>query len=253
MNLFKNALAMSAVILSLTTYSFETTEVNNLQGQFQNGQGTGSVDSWTIPGEGSEGQTSFVLYQESDQFRIQTDESEFLWEGAPDFLLELEKAQWNGVNAKASNQGLNLEVKNLSGISAGDSLLIDRLKANCRGKSQQSDLLFKLIETCSFAGDLSFNKIVWKGSNPFTEGWLNLSNGSFSFGLRAKLDFNVKVKGNGHISVKETSDGGEVWIRLDKVKASFLTVTEKVFEAVEDLQATHIRVQRPYIIIDWRE
>ncbi len=275
MRLVKVGLFIGVSLFTLSSFALTSLQLENLEGSFQSDQGRGQLRLLKIDNEPEYRNLSFKLIKESDQFRLQTQEREFLWEQAPNFLLELSQAKWRGVSAIYGSNSALVRVQSLAGENTSQALVLSQLEANCHGQSSGQDSLLRLIEMCTQKGKLSFNEISLREKftfvkqllTPLIKGLglksdifsdktkiedliLTINGGKFDFKLKADVNIRVNIKGNGRLSFSQTQNGSQFKIRLDRVKASFLTVTDKVFDEIEKLNQPQVSVQRPFIIVD---
>lgn len=276
MKYFKAGIFLVACFLTFGSFALPSLEISQLEGSFKGSDGTGRAKLFRLENDPAIKDMSFKIIKESDQFRLQTSQREYLWEGAPEFLLELDEALWRGVSGESEREKLSLKVNLLEGENQDDGLRLSQLVANCQGISESKDFLFQLLGVCSQKGSLSFEDLTLMDKNPISQTLLkvisrtlkkelrtaskatrledltfSLNKGKFEFRVKADLDLRVTVKGNGHLSFQEHSTGGaELRVRLDRVKASFLTITDRVFDEIEALGLKSVTVQRPFIIVD---
>lgn len=74
---------------------------------------------------------------------------------------------------------------------------------------------------------------------------LLVRNKSFDLKVKADLDVSATVKAEGSFDYNPQ----RIRIRIDKVKASFLNITNKVFNELEKIQSQNVVVSRPYVTI----
>ena len=258
--------------LSLLASGLINIDIQNLEGDYANDSGKARAARWHLPDAAAIENAEFTVLKEQDSFFFTGDAGEFVLEDLPELILDMESLRWRGANFKMNKNVIDFSLSSLSGNSSALALKASSADLNCQGASSSSSLLIAGLETCLNKGSLraallefakTARSATWlKGffSSVLSQevilqtGLENLkvdiNRGAFDLKLKAKLDISVNIKAQGKITLAETSSGAEIKVRLDKVKASFLNVTKKVFEAIEDNPIDGVRVERPYIILE---
>jgi hypothetical protein len=284
MGLVKNRLrvGLSFVFISLMLWTLgsawaqalPSVDISGFRGEYLNDRGNAFAETWQVPNIPSANQVSFEVFKESTQFRFTGMNSEFLWENVPEFLLDLNQMKWSQVSVKSGANSLEAVVYDFFGRHPQHSLVLKGMGLNCQ-KGAKS-IIHTLIETCLYKGRLGFSLLETKsqtsfqyslknllakeleGPSPKAQSALKLENldfriskGTFNLAVRAHLDITLNLKANGVIKFRKgpTPKSGELELRIDKVKAGFLTVTGKVFDELEKINDPNIRVSRPFVTI----
>lgn len=275
----KTLIFLSGLLFVLSSFAFEraesleATEISGFSGSYSQGQGNASASVWNLPKRPAESNVSFQVFKESTQFRLIAGAEEYIFEDVPQALLDLEEASWSNLNAKTGGDKVSLSLSELRGSGQGSSLLLNTLKGDCQGGQSANDFLMALVESCSTNGNLSFRELVSastvRSQNKLLEFFrsilgvrggtrgasslnlenfnLNVKNKKFTLSVKAHLDISATVKAEGSFQYTQNS----VRIKIDKVKASFLNITNKVFDELDKIQNPNVVVSRPYVTISF--
>lgn len=253
-------------------------QVSGFRGSYSNDQGSAFAEKWNLPQRTPANQVNFAVYKEESQFRFTDNSSEYIWEDAPEFLLELEEMNWDQAAAKSGTRTLEATVSQFFGRHPQHTLTLKGLSLSCQGTSKS--ILHEAIGSCLNKGHLGFDLLETKSQtsfqfglysllpqeliglrpSPMAQSELKLENlefkinrGSFNLSVRAHLDIRLNLKAGGKIKFQAgtTPTSGELELRIDKVKAGFLTVTGKVFDELEKINDPNIRVARPFVYISF--
>ena len=80
---------------------------------------------------------------------------------------------------------------------------------------------------------------------------LTLNRGDFELEAKANLSLSVTVKGDGKIEYLAPNSGFDMRIRVDKLKASFLSIKDKLFDELKKSEGPNLKVAPPYIYISF--
>lgn len=246
--------------------------IQALKGGYLQDRGQASASYWKTPDKAAVIDAKFSVVKEQDSFLVTGNVGEFTLEDTPELLLGVKRLDWSEASFQSTEDSINLSLGQLNGADATQSVIMQRLKASCQGTSSSSSLRDVIIETCLKKGSVSL-PLIELTSNKSSVQWIKsffstieipqltsqtrieniglvTSNGAFSLFLRANLSISANIKVYGRMDLKKESGRTELRLRLDKAKASFFTITNKVFEAIENSPVNGIRVERPYVIVD---
>lgn len=276
----KAGLAALLLTSALTANAdFKNIRVTNFQGTYSSPQGSGSADEFLIPSEQEHNSplySEIEIFKGNENFQISIDSQDFLWEDVPSVLLEMQSLNWSDIDFNTASKRVSLEVQSLRGVTDQKTVSLSRANANCShsGEGHQS-FVENLLESClNGTGRLrvaSFNnedKSSLLNKSELTEFIqalhglddkapstqqeledieLDIRNNSFEARLKTKIIFNTTVKAEGKSYFD--SDEKVIRLRIDKAKAGFLNVTDKVFEELEKKQGEKLRVERPWVFV----
>ncbi|MFT6069975.1 MAG: hypothetical protein ACJAT2_003492 [Bacteriovoracaceae bacterium] len=231
-------------------------DIQELNGRYTHPSGSATAKYWNVPKSPPLQNAKFTVFQEQDLFVFEGDAGLYELKGLPDSIVKMNSLNWKGSSFKSDASGLNLNIDSLTGSDESGLLLIKKFNFSCKGNSSRAESRDALFDVCLKSSQLKtvlYDIYQTDRSNTRTtleNLEMTIKNGKFNLNVRAKFDITANIKANGKISFSKTISGAELRIRLDKAKASFLTVTKKVFEAIEKEAAEGVRVERPYIIID---
>lgn len=246
-------------------------KVTELSGSYQNGQGNALAKLWSLPGEAPLINAEFSLYKEETALRLISPQGDYLLEDLPHSLLKLNDLSVQSLSILLNNSESNLNIVSINGDDSSSQVSLINGSARCSGiKTSQGYEGF--IEQCLNSANVDIDRVklrklgrglnfwqrlllgLFKKENSTLGGSetlldnidIEVKKGVFEAKLKADVDIRVNLKANGKIS----REGESLKIHLKKVKASFLTITDKVFDELEKLNDPTISVQRPYIFIE---
>ena len=250
----------------------QRSEIKDFVGAYRQDRGNATAQVWHLAGSSREENISFEVFKENQQIRLVTPKEELIFDEVPEFLLDLNDVRWQGANVQTGGQAVSLELESLQGSGSGQALDLQKLKGDCQGRNLNGDFFQNLIAACTSQGSLAFKSLVTRETVRRNQASLysfleNILKGiqknnnqssvtleNFNLEVRNKK-YELKVKANLSISATIKAEGSfdyqqdRVRIRIDKVKASFLTITGKVFDELEKIQSQNIVVNRPYVTI----
>jgi hypothetical protein len=258
--------------LSLLASGLPNLDIQKLEGQYSQGSGTAQALFWQLPERRSVQNANFTVLKEQDSLVFSGDAGDYTLENLPELILNMNTLNWKAANFKMGPKSINLSLASLTGNSSTQNIRTNSLTLSCLGEPSASSLRDAALESCLKRGSLKANLIEFSNAAK-SSSWMksfftavltneatsktglekldfSISNGSFNLKLRAKLDISANIKGEGKIELRGAAGSRELRIRIDKVKASFLNVTKKVFEAIEDNPIDGVRVARPYVYLD---
>ena len=258
MNIVKSIVLFTAILIGQASLAngLPIIDIQELNGRYTHPTGSATAELWEVPDRAPLRNAKFSVFQEQDLFVFEGDAGFYELKGLPDSIVKMNSLNWKGSSFKSDSRGLNLNIDSLTGSDENGLLLIKKLNFSCNGSSSKVDARDALFDVCLRDGQLRSTLIdLYETDRSNTRTVLenldmSLENGKFNLNVRAKFDITANIKAYGKINYLKTNSGAEIRIRLDKAKASFLTVTKKVFEAIEKEAAEGVRVERPYIIIE---
>jgi len=272
-----------ATLVFMTAFTanadFKNIRISNFQGQYLSPEGTGRADYFSIPTVSNlhaPPYSEIKIFKGNDNFQLSVNEQDYLWEDAPASLLEMQSLNWSNINFNTVPKKISLSIQSLEGATESKRLSLSRASASCShtGNSHEG-FVEDLLESClngkarlritSFNNEDKsdfFNKSeltkfihVLQGINDkapsiqqeIEDVEIDISNHSFEARLKTKVVINATIKAEGKTYFD--SDEQVARIRIDKVKASFFNITDKVFEELEKNQGTNLRVERPWVYV----
>ena len=191
-------------------------------------------------------------------------------EGLPESLFDMKQIQWDDFNIDLKKESILLKLNRLSGKSATSETSITNLIANCNVSRRGGDTNYEdLIANCVKQGDITLSSLI--NNNPRKDSILSVffyhsmnfplasdvtvtdfematrsSKFTLSTHIKSGLSANIKMSGG----IWYLSNTKEVKIRLDKAKAGFISIKNKVFKELESSSDPKLRVSRPYIFYE---
>jgi|GEM_PF-5807341 len=280
--LIKNNVGLTALVFitAFTAHAdFKNIRISNFQGQYLSPQGSGKAEEFTIPTVSNANNplySEIKIFKGNENFQLSIDQHDFLWEDVPSSLLEMQTLNWSNIDFNTAPKRISLSIQSLQGVSESKKISLSRATASCSHKGEtHEDFVDNLLESClngsarlriaSFNNEdksdfLNKSKLtqfihVLQGINdkaPSVQQELedvevNISNHSFEARLKTKVVINATIKAEGRTYFD--SEKQIARIRIDKVKASFFNITDKVFEELEKKQGPGLKVDRPWVYV----
>lgn len=259
------------VVSSFASQGLEESEIKQFNGSYIQDRGTAQAQVWQLAGEERQENVQFEVYKENLQIRLVTPQEEFFFDEVPEFVMELDSLSWSNANASTGGQNVGLSLSELKGQGSGQSLHLENLNGSCRGSNLNGDFFQNLLEACTTNGSLVFKRLTTvetlrrgeitlfqflenilkkgnknSGSSVTLENFdLKVQNKKYELKVKADLSISATIKANGSFDYQPD----RVRIKIDKVKASFLTITGKVFDELEKIQDPNVIVNRPFVTI----
>lgn len=272
----KHWMLISALLSTPLFAGFEKSQITNFSGQYVLERGQGHADVWQLPGKTAYQNVDFEIYKEETALRLVHPEGEQIFEEIPEFILNIEKVILNQVQHSTTSSTVSSAIGLLEGFNPQNHLIVEDTKIDCQKNSSLSSEWKKVIDACTTDGTLSishilieeksrsnrtlaaFLKELFKGIKKTTQSDTELNNLKFSvtrnkykLAVSAKLDIKVNLTMNGEIEYMPHGEKNIIKIKIDKAKAGFLNITDKVFTALEQRQGAHLSVQRPYVYLSF--
>lgn len=274
--LMKYWMLLSLMLAAPCFAGFERSQITNFSGQYILDRGTGHADIWHLPGEVPFNDVQFEIYKEEASLRLVHPNGEQVFEEIPEFILGVEKLVINSINHSTSSIIVKSSVESLEGFNPTNHLLVEQAKLDCQKDSQLSSEWRKVLDACTTDGKVSFSHmliqettrsqsplasflraILGKANSLATNDTeldnflLSVSRNKFKIDVKAHLDIKVSLTVNGDIEYLPHGEKNVVKIKIDKAKAGFFNITDKVFTALEQRQSNRMTVQRPYVYLNF--
>jgi hypothetical protein len=247
------------VLVSLLSFNLlaefpliETVGLNLTLRQFK---GTMSAQSLIYPDEALNYRSpvEFFIHKEETSFRFFNDVDEYLIENVN---FKADSASIGNLNVKVIPSKIVADFTQALMSYQGKNNRIQNLSIQCRHQRNLQSVEEEFIDSCSTHALLSASKVDLgemqisllgkeKAGVRLEKLSLSVFNHRFNLTVKANLDIKAKVKASGESHYNQETK--VLRIRLDKVKASFLNITKRIFEQLEQNQSPKMRVVRPYI------
>lgn len=278
MHTLKKAFFTTSIIFSLSVQAqFLPLEITNLTGSYQDPVGSAKADQFNIPSSNSTfQQVNIDIFKGNQSYELSVDGEQYLWQDVPQQLMGLESGQWNDINLLSQNKRIELSIDlfrvqtsstlsalkrasafcNLSAqvhksftdnlleacLNSRGRLRVDQFSTNSDKNLGQDQLIFTILD--SLQGTTLKNPSTQRDVDEIK---LDVASNDFELSLSTKVVFNTTVKVEGKSYFEK--DKGQIRLRIDKAKAGFLNVKNKLFEALEDSESDKITVNRPWVTL----
>lgn len=251
--------------------------LKNLNGQYRSPSGTGEVSELQLPTRDRfPGPVRIELQKENETFQIQLNGEALPLDNSPEFLLEMRAARVDNFSFTTMGQKVSTTLSQLNYQGQEDKIEVENVRGNCqKSRNASLNLINMLLDSCLTNGSLrvdsflvgtlsrstsarnwmrNFMEMIIPNENKnkaddtiISDVSLDVENHNLSASLKVNIAFNTKIKIIGKSWFQENEN--QVKLRVDKVKASFLTVTDKFFDEIEKEESESLVVDRPFIYI----
>jgi len=266
-----------SLALSAPTYAgFQKSQITNFSGQYVLDRGAGHADTWQRPGEAQYNDVHFEIYKEEASLRLVHPNGEQVFEEIPEFILGVEKLVLKSIQHSTNSLIVKSSIEAIVGFNPTNHLVIEKAKLECLKDSQMSSEWRKVLDACTTDGTVSFShmliqettrgqsplasflRAILGGINPLATNdteldnfMLSVNRNKFKIDVKAHLDIKVNLTVDGDIEYMSHGEKNVVKIKIDKARAGFFNITDKVFSALEQRQSTRMTVQRPYVYLNF--
>jgi hypothetical protein len=255
------ALAFQGLV---STYAdFTTVKVKNFTGSYTQPDGRATASELIIPSS-NKGQIEITVQGDENGYHLTYGENEYYFENPPAIINDIYKGTWKDVNYVTQGSKLNASIESFSSAVQYSDTILRSFKASCNENRSFENYGHQLIDGCLTNANLgigyfkttSTRKIlnifedlpgVRASTTVVQDGSINISNGKFKMTAKVDIGMSAKVKIEG--TTKFDVSKNRVAIRIDKAKASFINIKNKIFEELKKSESDTLKVQKPYIYI----
>lgn len=257
-----SALALCAVS---TSADFNKINISSFTGNYKKPDGSATATELNIP-KNMSSEINIELKGVENGYLLQYGENEYHFENPPAFIDNIESANWRNINYSTISTTMKTSVESFKSDIAGSYTDLRGFSGSCKFNRDHNDQYglqildacltnssFKIsylqsvklalmqeifIEVPGLQGVLS-NQTILKNAS------ISISSNSFSFSGKVDMGMSANVK----ISGTSELESDRVKIKIDKAKASFFNIKNKLFDELEKSETEKFRVQNPYIYI----
>lgn len=228
------------------------------------------------------------FFQRENDYVFEYQGEEFVWKNPPKDIYQVDSFKIEKFNMKSGGNKIELDLEKLDLISQKSQTYLRTLNGNCQENPGSTLPEEKVLDSCTTNASINFSLLYLKDSslveerevqapekllnlfglvikkslfkqNPISQEAITSTTEIKNFALRVKdHNFNAQMQASIGISAKVTMEGvieyntgnKQLKIRLDKAKASFLNIKEKIFSSIEDAKSPQVEVKRPYIYVN---
>lgn len=266
MSILKKRILFTVLFWSIPAIAdFEKVEMKNLNMNYNNPNGNASADIFESKGKRFINEKMLVTREET-QLRLSLNSGEeAILEDVSETILNANPAILSKLNFTSSKDRVDFNMKGAQFVADGSSSSMTGLIFRCIKNSNYDQEWEKYLDACTTESLLNLSKLKISNSNNYAQVIKSfVSNNKASDttvtdlrlmvkkrALTFSANIGVKVTGTGAILYKKDGEKNLVQIRIDKVKAGFFNVTNRFFSTLSGVQSTNVRVQKPYIFIEF--
>lgn len=247
----KISIVLFSILIMVPSFA-ATINIENFTGSVINGSGKGSADRFDVNFTKVNTSSPIFISVVGNDLKLTRGIANYVWPLTDRTAVGLEEASWTNANLALVGNQVDVSFGSLNTqASYGDSLLLN-LSATCTGTKKSFDTIV-LYKSCFEKGHVTLSKY---DSTPAVGEKTNLSNivfnsvnGVFKASLKGKFGgMSAKVKISGEVDYLPAVN--EIRVKINKAKASFLSVKAKLFKSIEAGRNPTVRVERPYIYFE---
>lgn len=247
--------AFSAILLcgsQLTMAApFPLASVTDFTGEYNTPSGSASASTFVYADYDFGENPEFSVEKQAGALFLKAADEEFQIDNLPSMFEDLNVASWSGVSLTSDGEKVGFVLKKLQGDAEASKLYLSNFKVNCDNSGSDGELMEQLLDSC-----LNNKGKVRIGLLKSTDKEKNKTTSISSLYLSVdgdKLYFSMKqgvtVKGYGRVFY----EGDKIRIKVNKVKAGFLNVTNKFWGEIKKAESESIILNRPWIEILLKE
>lgn len=249
---------------AISTYAdFTTVKIKNFTGSYKQPDGRATASELIIPSS-NKGKIEITVQGDDNGYHLTYGENEFYFENPPAIINDIYTGAWKNVNYVTQGSKLNASIESFSSAVQYSDTNLRSFSATCSEKRIFENYGHQVIDACLTNANLtmayfkttSTRKILnifadlpgIKASTTVVQNAsIKILNNKFKMQAKVDLGMSAKVKIEG---ISEFQDQhNRVAIRIDKAKASFLNIKNKIFEELKKSQSDTFKVEKPYIYI----
>lgn len=264
----KNLILSVMVIATTSSFAdFKNVEVLNFTGNYKKPDGSATASRLTIP-ESITSKINIELKGVDDGYLLEYGDSEFHFKNPPSFINDIETASWKDINYTTNSSKMTASLNTFNSEVAGSRMNLKKFSGHCslnRDHSGQYGL--QLLDACLTNSNFSISYLLSSKLSqvynvlidiPGIEGMtasevtlenavLSVKRNSFNFKGRVNMGMSANIKIEGKTNFE--TDKSRVSIKIDKAKASFINIKNKLFQELEKSETEVLKVENPYIYI----
>ena len=242
---------------------FTSVRVKNFTGSYDQPEGRATATELIIPSENKE-LIEITVQGDESGYHLTFGDSEYHFENPSSMINDIYTGKWKEVNFVTQGRKLNASIESFSSTVQYSDTVLNSFAAACNEKRSFENYGHQIMDACLSNANFSIGyfktnstrKIlnifedlpgVRASTTIIQNGKINISNGKFKMEAKIDVGMSAKVKIEGTTEFQDTKN--RVAIRIDKAKASFINIKNKIFEELEKSQSDTLKVERPYIYI----
>jgi hypothetical protein len=222
-------------------------DVRNFSGSIVGDTGLGQADYYVYPTKfESPSLTQFEFEKSGDYFTAISGADTFSFD-LPSIFGEVSELYFKNLSMKESQGSFSLNLNSLSVIDYVEKKSsLSKLNFKCNGVSNLSvEMTKKLLTACPLSSTLSVDQV--DGETELKEVALSLTKNKLNLSAKLKQGFWVTAKGDGEVHYVEAD--GVLRVKINKVTAAGMNVTDTVFDELRKINDPSVVVVQPFVYI----
>jgi hypothetical protein len=260
----KKLIGVATLLCALATNADLTTvKITDFTGSYKKPDGRATATQLVIP-TSEKSKIEITVEGIENGYLLKYGENEFEFKNPPKMINNIHSGNWKGVNFVTQGNTLNAKIDSLYSIVEDSDTNLSGFSAKCNEAREFESYGHQLLDACLTNSTFTINYLKTESSRKVLNiledipgarasttivknGSININSNSFK--INAKIDIGmsakVKIEGTSEFQV----DKNRVAIRIDKAKASFMNIRNKIFTELKKSENETLKVQKPYIYL----
>ncbi|OUR98741.1 hypothetical protein A9Q84_04830 [Halobacteriovorax marinus] len=257
---------MTLICMAPTMADFKTVKVSGFTGSYDKPDGSATATELVIP-SAKNTQIEIKLTGIENGYLLTYGDQEFTFENPPAFINDLQDGTWSNVNYSTIGKNLSSSINSLYTNLDDSSMSLNNFSLQCSESRFFENYGIQIIDGCLKNGKIQLKYLksttsrkilnildevpeflgVYANDTIVKDAKLTINNHKFSFVGKIQMGMSAKVKISGHSEYQK--ENNRIAIRIDKAKASFINIKNKIFEELKKSESDTMKVKKPYIYL----
>ncbi|WP_127717919.1 hypothetical protein [Halobacteriovorax sp. HLS] len=259
----KTLLGLMLLSAPLALADFTTVRITDFTGSYDKPDGRATASELIIPTQ-NKSKIEVTLQGDEKGYLLSFNNREYYFENPPAIINDIYTGNWKDLNYVTSGRRLSASIGTFNSVVEYSDTALRGLNVNCSKARMFENYGHQVLDACltnskvnlTYFKTSSSRKIlnileelpgVRASTTVVKNGTITISNKSFNMVAEVDIGMNAKVKIEGKTEFED--DKKRVSIRIDKAKASFLNIKNKIFDELKKSESDTFRVQKPYLYI----
>lgn len=259
----KTLIGLMLIGAPFTFADFTTVRITDFTGSYDKPDGRATASELVIPSK-NKSKIEITLRGDDKGYLLSFEDREYYFENPPAIINDIYTGNWKDLNYVTSGRKLSASVGTFTSVVEYSDTSLRGLSVNCSEARVFENYGHQILDGCltnsqmnlSYFKSSSSRKLLniledlpgIRASNTVVKnGSIKISNKSFNMIAEVDIGMSAKVKIEGKTEFQD--DQKRVVIRIDKAKASFINIKNKIFDELKKSESDTFKVQNPYLYI----
>lgn len=221
-------------------------QIKNFNATYDEPSGLGSVDYLKIKElYNFENKTEFGLEKQASKIILSLPQEDIEIEGIPEFIHTLKYLDVVKLKSLIKENSIDISFDKFSGNTTDMSVGIDQLSLSCFNDTIGESLVLDNCINGTSKFEIEYLLYKTEKETKIQNLSFNIKDNSFNINLKTK---GQNIKGNGSITFNKREM--QIVIKIDKVKAGFISVKGMVFKELKKIESDKVIVDKPWVTIN---